>query len=195
MTLASTNPGKLREFRSLLRHAPLRLEKLPVGLVPPEEEGLSFVENALIKARKAASHTGLSAIADDSGLEVDALHGAPGLHSARYAGAHADDKQNLVKLLHALQGLGHAQRTARFRCVLVLLRHARDPAPLICEGVWEGYIAAQACGSGGFGYDPIFCPGNGTRTSAELSAAQKNRLSHRGRAARTLVQLLKDHPP
>ncbi len=190
MVLASANPGKLREFRSLLRGADLCLELLPAGRPAPAEEGLSFVENALIKARDASLATGLPAIADDSGLEVDALRGAPGLHSARYAGKDSSDEQNRVKLLRALRGVSVARRGARFRCVLIFLRHARDAAPLICEGVWEGRIALEAHGSGGFGYDSVFRPGGGARTSAELSAPHKNRLSHRGRAARALLRLL-----
>ncbi|MDH3453119.1 MAG: RdgB/HAM1 family non-canonical purine NTP pyrophosphatase, partial [Gammaproteobacteria bacterium] len=153
--------------------------------------GTTFVENAIIKARNAAQHTQLPAIADDSGIEVDALHGAPGIHSARFAGADADDAKNNAKLVALLRDVAPAERTARFRAVIVYLRHAADPAPLIAEGVWEGVIQLQARGSNGFGYDPYFFLPDLGCTSAELQPAEKNRLSHRGQALQALVDKLR----
>ncbi len=191
IVLATGNPGKTREMRQLL--ADLRLEILPqaeFGVPEADETGLTFVENALLKARNAALHTGLPAIADDSGLEVDALQGAPGIRSSRYAGPHASDEENNRKLLDALEGLPEAERTARFRCVVVHLRHAADPAPLICEGIWEGSILTAARGEGGFGYDPLFLVPELGCSSAELDAETKNRLSHRGQALSRLKQAL-----
>lgn len=190
VVLASGNPGKLREFGQML--ADSGIELLPLSefdVEPAAETAPTFVENALAKARQAAGGTGLPAIADDSGLEVDALDGAPGVRSARYAGEPADDAANNRKLLAALEGRPPAARSARFRAVLVYLRHAADPAPLIVEGVWEGRIAEAPRGSGGFGYDPLFELPDG-RTSAELPAADKNRLSHRGQALAGLRQRL-----
>jgi XTP/dITP diphosphohydrolase len=189
VVLATGNPGKVRELNTLL--ASLRVEVLPQSVfkVPEiEETGLSFVENAIIKARHAALYSHLPAIADDSGLVVDALNGAPGIYSARYARADASDRDNIEKLLAALQGIPESKRSARFYCLLVYLRHAQDPMPLICEGAWEGIIVDEPRGQGGFGYDPVFfvpCQG---KTAAELDLAVKNRLSHRGQA---LTQLLK----
>ena len=191
IVLATGNPGKTREMRQLL--ADLRFEILPqaeFGVPEADETGLTFVENALLKARNAALHTGLPAIADDSGLEVDALQGAPGIRSSRYAGPHASDEENNRKLLYALEGLPEAERTARFRCVVVHLRHAADPAPLICEGIWEGSILTAARGEGGFGYDPLFLVPELGCSSAELDAETKNRLSHRGQALSRLKQAL-----
>lgn len=190
VVLASGNPGKLREFGQML--ADSGIELLPLSefdVEPAAETAPTFVENALAKARQAASGTGLPAIADDSGLEVDALDGAPGVRSARYAGEPRDDAANNRKLLAALEGRPPEARSARFRAVLVYLRHAADPAPLIVEGVWEGRIAEAPRGSGGFGYDPLFELPDG-RTSAELPAADKNRLSHRGQALAGLRQRL-----
>lgn len=194
IVIATANPAKLEELRSLL--APLDAGLLPRTAFSSEEipeTGLSFVENALIKARHAAKVAGLPAIADDSGIEVDALRGAPGIYSARYAGAQASDDDNLQKLLNELRGVPEAQRTARYRCVVVYMRHAEDPFPLICDGTWEGVITMTPRGSGGFGYDPIFYLPELRLTAAELSAEEKNRLSHRGQALRCLLGELRKH--
>ena len=190
LIVATSNPGKLREFGELLAGLPFDLLGLAdAGLTSPEETGSSFLENALLKARHAAARgapQGAAAIADDSGLEVDALGGAPGIHSARYAGPAADDAANNAKLLSALAGVAWERRQARYRCALVLVRGADDESPLIAEGVWEGYIAAAPQGAGGFGYDPyFFVPALG-KTAAQLDAQTKNRLSHRGIALRAL---------
>lgn len=188
IVLASSNPGKLREFNQLL--GGLQIEVLPQShfkVVDAEETGLSFVENALLKARNAAQHTNLPALADDSGLEVDALRGAPGIYSARYAGMGASDAENLKKLLDQLRDVAPAQRTARFQCVLVYLRHALDPTPLICQGTWEGSILDVPRGSNGFGYDPVFYVPSHSCSAAELPPETKNSLSHRGQALRDLV--------
>ncbi|GAB6067412.1 XTP/dITP diphosphatase [Methylothermus subterraneus] len=188
VVLASGNRGKLRELRALL--APHRVRILPqTALAVPEVEETcpTFVENALLKARNAARFTGLPALADDSGLEVEALGGAPGVHSARYAGPDADDAANLAKLLEALADCGEEERRARFRCVLVFLRHAADPSPIIAEGTWEGVIAKEPRGEGGFGYDPVFYLPELGRTAAELAPQEKNALSHRGQALRQLL--------
>ena len=191
IVLASDNPGKAREFNHML--AGLDIEILPQAAfqVPNiEETGLSFVENAILKARNAAQHTGLPAVADDSGLEVDALGGAPGIHSARYAGPNASDEANLEKLLLALREVPDERRTARFHCLLVYLRHARDPTPLICQGTWAGRITVAARGTNGFGYDPVFFVPALDKTAAELSPETKNRLSHRGQALAQLLRAL-----
>jgi XTP/dITP diphosphohydrolase len=156
----------------------------------PEETGLTFLENALIKARFAATVSGLPAVADDSGLEVDALHGAPGIRSARYAGEPPSDDANNQKLLRALEGIALSERTARYRCAMVYLRWPEDPAPLVAQAYWEGRIGPIARGSNGFGYDPLFEIDDGQRTAAELSAADKNGCSHRGQALRGLVAAL-----
>lgn len=188
VVLASSNPGKLREFNQLL--GGLHIEVLAQShfkVVDAEETGLSFVENALLKARNAAQHTNLPALADDSGLEVDALRGAPGIYSARYAGVGASDAENLKKLLDQLRDVAPSQRTARFQCVLVYLRHALDPTPLICQGTWEGSILTAARGSNGFGYDPVFYVPSHSCSAAELAAETKNSLSHRGQALRELL--------
>jgi len=191
IVLASDNAGKIREIQALL--AGLDMEILPQSAFVTEgaeETGLSFVENAILKARHAAQASGLPAIADDSGLEVDALGGAPGVFSARYAGEGAGDAANNEKLLRELEGVEDGARAARFRCVMVYLRHAADPSPVIGEGVWEGRILRTPRGGGGFGYDPLFwVPGHGC-ASAELPPEEKNRLSHRGIALRTLVARL-----
>jgi XTP/dITP diphosphohydrolase len=195
LVVASANPGKLSEFRDLLAATPFDLTSIgELGLPSPEESGTTFLENAVLKARQAARLAGCGAIADDSGLEVDALGGAPGVYSARFAGTHADDGANNAKLVAALRGLdpaGHLEPwPARYRCVLVLMRNADDPAPLTAEGVWEGAIVATPRGAGGFGYDPHFwLPGLG-KTAAQLDPAQKNALSHRGSALRALRALL-----
>jgi XTP/dITP diphosphohydrolase len=188
IVLATGNPGKVREINELL--ADHDMEVMPqsaFGVPEAEETGLSFVENALIKARNAALHAGLPAIADDSGLEVDALQGAPGIYSSRYAGAGASDRDNLEKLLAELAALPDERRTARFQCLMVHLRHHLDPTPLICQGTWEGHILFAARGSNGFGYDPIFYVPSHDCSSAELPPEIKNRLSHRGQALRRLV--------
>jgi XTP/dITP diphosphohydrolase len=191
IVLASNNPGKAREFGQLL--ADLHLEVVPQSefAVPEvDETGLTFVENALIKARHAARLSGLPAIADDSGLEVDALDGAPGIYSARYAGVGASDEQNLRKLLDDLDQAPERERGARFQCLLVYLRHAADPTPLICQGAWEGRILFEPRGANGFGYDPVFFVPTHDCSAAELPAETKNALSHRGQALRCLVAAL-----
>jgi len=196
LVLATGNAGKLKELRELL--APLAFEVLPQSqftAVSAAETGLTFVENAILKARHAAQASGLPAIADDSGLEVDALDGAPGIHSARYAGESASDEENLRKLLAALQGTPPSQRTARYQCALVFMRSARDPSPLLCQATWEGRIIATPRGAEGFGYDPVFELLDRGVTAAELPAAEKNLLSHRGQALRALVSQLRSLRP
>lgn len=191
IVLASNNKGKLRELGELL--ADQDIQVLPQGAFNiPEalEDGLSFVENAIKKARNAAAHSGLPAIADDSGLEVDALNGAPGIYSARYAGDGGDAANN-AKLLEALQDVPDTQRSARFQCVMVYMRHAEDPTPLICQGTWEGRILHQPRGDNGFGYDPLFFVENENASAAELSAEVKNAQSHRGQALRALLLALR----
>ena len=191
LILASSNPGKVREINQLLE--PLQIRVRPqgeYGVPDAEETGLTFVENALLKARNAAAHTGLPAIADDSGIEVDVLHGAPGIYSARYAGAGAGDQANLEKLLAVLRDVPEADRSARFQCLLVYLRHADDPTPLICQGTWEGRILFEPSGENGFGYDPVFYVPTHDCASAELGPEVKNALSHRGQALRKLVAAL-----
>lgn len=188
LVLASGNPGKLREIRELL--APSRIGVLPqsaFGLTTPPETGATLRENALLKARFAARQTRLAALADDSGIEVDALQGRPGVRSARYAGEGASDEDNLRKLLSELEQVPEAARGARYRCVMALVRAAEDPAPLITEGTWQGRIARAPRGRGGFGYDPIFVPRDSARTAAELDPAEKNAASHRGQALRALA--------
>ncbi len=188
IVLASNNPGKLREMNALLAGTGMQvLPQRELGIDDVEETGLSFVENAILKARHAAAGSGLPAIADDSGLEVDALAGAPGIYSARYAGPGADDQANNAKLLAELAGVPDAARTARYRCVMVHLRHAHDPTPLICLGTWDGRILCQPRGAHGFGYDPLFFVPTHGCTAAELAPATKNALSHRGQALRALV--------
>lgn len=191
MVLASNNPGKLREMQQLLAASAFDVvpqSAFAVGEVA--ETGLSFVENALIKARFVAESTGLPALADDSGLEVDFLEGAPGIYSARYAGQQASDEDNVEKLLAALEGVPEAYRRARFQCVIVYLRHAVDPTPLIAQGTWEGAILTEPQGHNGFGYDPVFYVPEHQCSAAELSAEQKNRLSHRGQALNQLLRQL-----
>ncbi len=191
IVLASNNPNKAREIGQLL--AGQAIEVLPQSAfdVPEAEEtGLTFVENAILKARNAAAHTGLPAIADDSGLEVDALNGEPGIHSARFAGPDATDADNNARLLEALAEVPDDQRTARFQCLMVFMRHDRDPTPLICQGTWEGRILREPRGENGFGYDPLFWVPEKERSAAELSADEKNALSHRGQALRCLLAAL-----
>jgi len=194
VVLATNNAGKLRELQALL--APLAFEVLPKSQFTQEEvaeSGTSFVANALIKARHAARAAQLPALADDSGLEVDFLQGAPGIYSARYAGAKASDEDNLHKLLTELANIADQLRTARYRCALVYVRTADDTEPLICEATWEGQIARVPRGNGGFGYDPIFWLPERQLTAAELSADDKNRVSHRAQALRQLLALLRGH--
>ncbi|MFZ4701180.1 MAG: RdgB/HAM1 family non-canonical purine NTP pyrophosphatase [Candidatus Methylumidiphilus sp.] len=189
--LASNNPGKIREIQSLL--SGLAIEILPQALFTQEEAdetGLTFLENALIKARHAAKLSGLPAIADDSGLEVDALKGAPGVYSARYAGPNASDDDNNAKLLKEMASVEAGKRTARFRCVMVFVRNAEDDNPLIAEASWEGRILRETRGNNGFGYDPLFFVPDQGCASAELPPDIKNRLSHRGQALQTLVARL-----
>ena len=191
IVLASSNKGKVREINQLLAGTGLQVQpQSEFGVVDAEETGLTFVENAILKARNAARHTGLPAIADDSGLEVDALAGAPGIYSARFAGEGASDQANLEKLLLELEAVPAAQRTARFQCLMVFMRHAGDPTPLICQGTWEGRILLEPRGDNGFGYDPVFHVPTHDCSSAELPAEIKNSLSHRGQALRQLVAAL-----
>jgi len=188
VVLASSNPGKLREFSDLLANKGLELlPQSSLGITPPPETGTTFLENALIKARNAARLSGLPAIADDSGIEVDALDGEPGVYSARYAGENASDHANLEKLLDALKGVSDSRRGARYRCVIVYVRDADDARPLIGEGTWEGSILDGRRGLGGFGYDPSFVPANEVRTAAEMSTTEKHAVSHRGQAMRAFL--------
>lgn len=191
IVLASNNAGKVREINQLLAGHGLKvLPQSDFDVDEAEETGLTFVENAILKARHAARITGLPAIADDSGLEVDALQGAPGIYSARYAGKGASDLENLEKLLQDLQAVPESGRSARFQCLMVYLQHHEDPTPLICQGTWEGRILSAPRGSNGFGYDPVFFVPSEQCASAELAADVKNRLSHRGQALRQLVESL-----
>ncbi|QVL42862.1 MAG: RdgB/HAM1 family non-canonical purine NTP pyrophosphatase [Alcanivorax sp.] len=195
LVLASGNQKKLDEMRAILE--PLALKVVPQSdfQVPEAEEtGLTFVENAILKARNAAAHTGLPAIADDSGLEVDALNGAPGIYSARFSGADASDAKNNALLIDMLGDLPDAPRTARYQAVLVLMRHPDDPTPLICQGTWEGEILLAPRGNGGFGYDPHFLIPERGVTAAEMDPAEKNRVSHRGRALKALMDALRETP-
>ncbi len=194
LVVASGSAGKLRELRALA--GALARELVPqseLGVAPVAETEDSFLGNALLKARHAARATGAAALADDSGLEVDSLGGAPGVYSARYAGEGASDADNNAKLLAALAAVPEPRR-ARYRAVLVLLRGADDPAPLVAEGCWEGRIALAPRGGGGFGYDPLFLPGDGALTAAELAPAEKNRVSHRGRALAALLARWAEQP-
>lgn len=195
MVLATGNAGKAREIAALLAPAGIEIvSQAAFGLDSADETGTTFIENALLKARHAAAGSRLPAIADDSGLVVDALEGAPGVHSARYSGT-GDDAANNRKLLAALGALPAEQRSARFVCVAVMLRHPADPLPLVCEGRWEGTIAAAPRGAGGFGYDPLFLPRGDTRTAAQLPPDEKNRLSHRGQAFAALLAGLRAVAP
>jgi XTP/dITP diphosphohydrolase len=189
--LASSNPGKLREIQAIFADQPYTLRpQSDFSISDAEETGLSFVENALLKARHAAEHTQGMAMADDSGIEVDHLNGAPGIYSARYAGQPCDNQANNDKLLAALSGVPFTKRTARFQCVIVVLRHALDPMPLICSGTWEGVIVEQPTGLHGFGYDPLFYVPTHHCTSAELAPEIKNKISHRGQALQKLSALM-----
>lgn len=192
IVLASNNAGKVREINQIF--SGLNFEIVPqaeFNIPDADETGLSFVENAIIKARQASQLSGLASIADDSGLEVDALHGAPGIYSARYSGVGASDADNVSKLLNALQTVPEAERTARFQCVMVFMRHAEDPTPLICHGSWEGRILVTPQGENGFGYDPIFYVPECNCSSAQLDAKTKNSLSHRGKALKQLLLAMK----
>ena len=188
--LASSNKGKVKEFSALLAGRDITVvPQSDFGVPDADETGLTFVENAILKARNAAAHTGLPAIADDSGLEVDFLNGAPGIYSARYAGQGGSSANN-DKLLHVLSGVEEEQRGARFQCLLVYLRHADDPTPIICQGTWEGRILTALRGDAGFGYDPLFYVPDEACSAAELSAERKNEISHRGQALRCLLAAL-----
>lgn len=189
IVLATGNQGKVKELAALFASHDISIVPQSAFDVPDvPETGTTFVENAIIKARHAAKITGLPAIADDSGLEVDALHGAPGVFSARYAGKHATDASNNAKLLTELADVEQEKRTARFHCVLVYMRHAEDPTPIICHGVWEGSILTAMQGEHGFGYDPLFWVQDYQKSSAELPREIKNQLSHRGKALTKLVE-------
>jgi XTP/dITP diphosphohydrolase len=195
LVIATGNAGKLREFRALFAALPFELTSLAeLGLPSPEETGTTFLANALLKVRHAARLSGAAAIADDSGLEVDALNGGPGIYSARYAGSGEDDAANNAKLLRALDGLPLKRRRARYRCALVFVESATDAAPLIAEADWEGFVLDAPRGAGGFGYDPYFWLPELDKTAAELPPAEKNRLSHRGKAMRALLELLAARP-
>jgi len=189
IVLASGNKGKIKEIQALLNNYTI-ITQQEFNIQEAEETGSTFVENAIIKARNAAVHSNLPAISDDSGLVVDALNGAPGVISARFAGPQANDQENLQKLLKDMEGIPEAQRTARFICVIVLMRHANDPFPIITQASWEGLILSEAQGTNGFGYDPIFWVPTERCSSAKLSASRKNQLSHRGQALRELSNFL-----
>ncbi len=191
IVLASGNPGKIREIQAILQQHPI-VPQSEYNVPEAAETGTSFVENAIIKARNAARFSGLPAIADDSGLVVDALNGAPGVTSARYAGHAATDKQNLQKVLQELISVPEHLRTARFICIMVFMEHELDPFPLIAQGVWEGRILHRPAGENGFGYDPIFWVPLENCASAELTPERKNVLSHRGKALAMLTELMKD---
>jgi XTP/dITP diphosphohydrolase len=195
LVIATGNLSKLREFRCLLAGLPFELtSSAELGLSLPAETGATFLANALLKARHAASSSGSAAIADDSGIEVDALHGAPGIYSARYAGAGADDAANNAKLMRALAGLPHEQRRARYRCALAFVGNATDAAPLVAAADWDGFVLDAPRGGGGFGYDAYFWLPDLRKTAAELPPAEKNRLSHRGKAMRSLRDQLAAQP-
>lgn len=194
IVFASSNAGKIRELDELL--APLDMQvksQVELGVEPLPETAVTFIENAIVKARHAASITGLAAIADDSGLEVDALDGAPGLYSSRFAQMHdagAGDEDNNTLLLKKLENISDEHRTARFRSVMVFLQHENDPSPIIAQGVWEGRILHKAVSGGGFGYDPVFLNSDTNQASSTLSKDEKNKLSHRGKAVRALINSL-----
>ncbi|WP_459175896.1 RdgB/HAM1 family non-canonical purine NTP pyrophosphatase [Ewingella americana] len=193
VVLATGNAGKVRELAHLLADFGLDVvAQTELGVDSAEETGLTFIENAILKARHAAAITGLPAIADDSGLAVDVLGGAPGIYSARYAGVDASDQQNLDKLLVTLKNVPQGQRSAQFHCVLVYMRHAEDPTPLVCHGSWDGEILFAEAGKGGFGYDPLFqVPALG-KSAAELTREEKSAVSHRGQALKLLLDAMKE---
>ena len=191
VVLASSNAGKLRELQAMLAGSEINIvPQTELGITDAVEDGLTFVENALIKARHASQQSGLPAIADDSGLVVAALQGAPGIYSARYAGENASDTDNIEQLLHAMQDLRGEQRRAYFRCSLVFMRSAQDPVPIICEGSWHGEILPATQGKDGFGYDPLFFVPDHNCSSAELPRDVKNKISHRGQALQQLTKAL-----
>jgi XTP/dITP diphosphohydrolase len=193
VVLATGNPGKLREMRAILSgHGLEVIAQSEFGIAPPVEDGTSFAANALIKARHAARLAHLPAIADDSGLEVDALGGRPGIHTARYAGADADDEANNERLLVELAGVPDERRSARYRCAMVFVRDASDAAPIVAEASWQGRIGYERRGRGGFGYDPLFVVAGTTLTAAELPASEKNRISHRGKALTLLAARMRE---
>ena len=193
VVLASSNPGKLREFKRMLSDVHFNIiPQSEFKISDAIEDGLTFVENSILKARHASKHTGLPALADDSGIEVDALMGQPGIYSARYAGEHGDDEANNDKLLKALIDIPEAERTARFRCCIVYLRHAEDPSPLIADASWEGRILFERSGQNGFGYDPLFYVPTHHTSSAELDPDEKNKISHRGVALTNMLEQLKN---
>ncbi|EPT7064852.1 XTP/dITP diphosphatase [Cronobacter turicensis] len=193
VVLATGNAGKVRELASLLQEFGLDVvAQTELGVESAEETGLTFIENAILKARHAAQVTGFAAIADDSGLSVDALGGAPGIYSARYAGSDASDQENLEKLLVALHDVPDEQRQAQFHCVLVYMRHADDPTPLVFHGVWSGVITRAPAGHGGFGYDPIFFIPTLGKTAAELTREEKSAISHRGQALKLLLEAMRN---
>ncbi len=192
LVLASGNPGKLGELTTMLK--PLGWSIQPQSdwtLEEAVEDGLSFIENALIKARHAAHHSNRPALGDDSGLVVDALNGRPGIYSSRYAGPQADDRANIIKLLKALKGVPESKRSAHFYCAMALVRHTDDPSPLLATGMWCGRIMESPAGTGGFGYDPVFWVPAEACSSAELPVDVKNRLSHRGQALRAMTEQMK----
>lgn len=192
IVLATGNQGKVKEMADLLSDFGFEVHaQSEFNVSEVAETGTTFIENAIIKARHAAQETGLAAIADDSGLEVDYLKGAPGIYSARYSGEGATDKRNLDRVLEELKGVPEAQRTARFHCVLVLMRHAADPTPIVCHGKWEGRILTEPSGDNGFGYDPIFFVPEDNCASADLEPARKKQLSHRGKALKELFATIK----
>ena len=191
LVLASGNAGKLEELHALLDGSGIELvAQSALGVRDADETGLTFIENALLKARHAAQLTGLPALADDSGICVDALRGAPGLYSARYAGEHGNAAANIDKLLHELRDVPDAQRSAHFHCVLVLLRHAEDPQPLLVQGSWHGRILHARADDGGHGYDPVFFDPEHGQSAAQMPLALKNRISHRGQALALLKRQL-----
>ncbi|MBS0849305.1 XTP/dITP diphosphatase [Citrobacter sp. JGM124] len=193
VVLATGNNGKVRELACLLADFGLNVvAQTELGVSSADETGLTFIENAIIKARHAAQVTGLPAIADDSGLAVDALGGAPGIYSARYAGEEATDQQNLEKLLVALKDVPDTERQAQFHCVLVYMRHAEDPTPLVFHGSWDGIIARTPAGEGGFGYDPIFFVPSEGRTASQLSREEKSAISHRRQALKLLLEAMRN---
>jgi XTP/dITP diphosphohydrolase len=193
VVLATGNPGKVRELADLLADFGLNVvAQTELGVDSAEETGLTFIENAILKARHAAQITGLPAIADDSGLAVDALGGAPGIYSARYAGVDASDQQNLDKLLVALKDVPQGSRGAQFHCVLVYMRHAEDPTPLVFHGSWAGEITFESAGAGGFGYDPVFYVPELGRTAAELNRDEKSAVSHRGKALKLMLEAMRN---
>jgi XTP/dITP diphosphohydrolase len=191
LVLASANPGKIKELQQMLGGLGFNiLPQTQLNIEDIEETGLSFVENSILKARNAAAHANLPAIADDSGLEVDVLDGAPGIYSARFAGEGATDATNRDKLLELMKNAPENQRSARYQTVIVYMRHANDPTPLICQGTWEGTIALSEKGEGGFGYDPIFQVTETNCRAAELDKQTKNKISHRGKAIANLLMRL-----